>query len=381
MLRSVFACILVASGFLSVKVKAAESWPLWDSYSSKFLDAQGRVIEHGAGDRSTTEGQAYAMFFALVTNDRSHFDKLVEWTETNMAQGDLTLHLPAWEWGKAPDGSWHVLDANSAADADLWMAYALCEAGRLWHVERYEKLGGLIADRVAELEIVKVPDVGTTLLPGAKGFHPDEKTWFINPSYMPPMLLAYFAKRKPRSSWSEVGQSLPAVVVSHSGFVMDWMKADGSGVSPAPSPSAAQEGKADPVPAGSYDAIRMYLWAGIADPSTAGVRQILPKMTGMGTYLRTHLTPPLRVDGTGKILEADAPTGFSAAVIPYLHAAGMKQQETEQSDRLAATKDSKTGLYGRGGDYFDQNLALFATGWAERRYRFEGDGRLRVKWR
>ena len=40
------------------------------------------------------------MFFALVANDRARFDKLLSWTEANLAGGDLTQRLPAWSWGK-----------------------------------------------------------------------------------------------------------------------------------------------------------------------------------------------------------------------------------------------------------------------------------------
>jgi len=39
------------------------------------IAGQGRVVDRSAQDRSTSEGQAYAMFFALVTNDRVQFDK------------------------------------------------------------------------------------------------------------------------------------------------------------------------------------------------------------------------------------------------------------------------------------------------------------------
>ena len=34
--------------------------------------------------------------------------------------------------------------------------------------------------------------------------------------------------------------------------------------------------------------------------------------------------PEVEVDAAGKVLSADAPVGFSAAVIPYLEARGMK---------------------------------------------------------
>src|SRR5579859_7929354 len=124
------------------------AWPLWESYTRNAFDPQGRIVDHSAGDRTTSEGQAYGMFFALVANDRARFDKLLSWTQDNLAGGDLTARLPAWSWGKAPDGAWKTLDQNPASDADLWMAYTLLEAGRLWHDSRYEKLGTVMASRI-----------------------------------------------------------------------------------------------------------------------------------------------------------------------------------------------------------------------------------------
>ena len=111
------------------------------------------------------------------------------------------------------------------------MAYALCEAGRLWKYPRYEKLGDLMALRVAQQEVVLVPGVGTTLIPGAQGFHPDPQTWYVNPSYMPPALLAYFAKRAPgqpvgRGARQFADRSLQTTA----GFVMDWVSAGAKGV-------------------------------------------------------------------------------------------------------------------------------------------------------
>src|SRR6266581_7751714 len=80
---------------------AAQDWPShWKGYVAGFMDNQARVIDHDAGDRTTSEGQAYGMFFALVANDRSRFDGLLRWTEQNLAANDLSGHLPAWLWGR-----------------------------------------------------------------------------------------------------------------------------------------------------------------------------------------------------------------------------------------------------------------------------------------
>ena len=380
-MRQGLASLLLMTLWISSGCHAEQPWSLWESYAAKYLDGQGRVIDHAAGDRTTTEGESYAMFFALVANDPNRFGKLVDWTEANLAQGDLTLHLPAWSWGKAPDGTWRVLDSNPASDADLWMAYSLEEAGRLWHNDRYDKLGKIMADRVAQQEIVLVPGVGTTLMPGAAGFHPDPQTWYLNPSYMPPSLLAYFAQQNPQSPWGEVASSLPLLIGSQGGFVMDWIKAGADGLQPMQPPSTVGDGKPVPTPVGSYDAIRVYLWLGLADPATPGVRASLRNLRGMAAYLKSNVTPPLQVDATGKVLDPNAPTGFSAAVIPYLHALKLTKEEGTQSDRLAATKDPQNGLYGHGGGYYDQNLAMFETGWVEGRYKFDNNGQLHVKWK
>ena len=77
------------------------AWPLWDAYVAHFIDAQGRVIDHTSGDRTTSEGQAYAMFFALADNDRATFDRVLSWTQANLANNDLENHLPAWLWGQS----------------------------------------------------------------------------------------------------------------------------------------------------------------------------------------------------------------------------------------------------------------------------------------
>ena len=84
------------------------AWPHWSRYVDTFISPDGRVIERSAADRTTSEGEAYALFFALVAGDRPLFDRLLKWSQENLAQGDLTRHLPAWNWGKRRDASWGV---------------------------------------------------------------------------------------------------------------------------------------------------------------------------------------------------------------------------------------------------------------------------------
>ena len=374
--------LIAASLGVQAGCRAEQPWPLWQAYSQRMIAGDGRVLDRTAGDRTTSEAQAYAMFFALVADDRSQFDKLLNWTESNLAGGDLTVRLPAWSWGKNPDGSWKIIDPNPASDADLWLAYDLLEAGRLWREPRYERLGTLVASRIAQAEVAPVLGVGTTLLPGAVGFHPDPGTWILNPSYLPPFVLVRLSSAFPEGPWSAVLGSVHPILSKGSpgGFAMDWVAA-GFAVMPSISPAQLASGDHTAPPIGSYDAIRVYLWLGLSDKSTPGLKSLFDDTSGMAAYLKHQVTPPHKVDGQGIVLATDAPVGFSAAVVPYLQALNLKPQEKTQLDRINALRDPSTGLYGKDPAYYDQNLILFATGWTEGRYRFDRDGKLVTHWR
>jgi endoglucanase len=348
---------------------AQEFPPLWRSYTSAFMDDQVRVIDHDASDRTTSEAQAYAMFFALVANDRARFDSLLRWTELNLASGDLTAHLPAWLWGRRANKEWGVIDANSASDADVWMAYTLLEAGRAWGQSRYTELGTALADRIAAEEIVEVPEIGTVLLPGANGFHRGE-SYRLNASYLPLQLFLRLGHLRPDGPWQKVAAGIPLVVTSSAphGFATDWIEY-----------TPAQGFK--PSAVGSYDAIRVYLWAGLLDPGTPNRDALLKALQGMLSSLRTNPTPPAKVTEDGRVDDPRGPVGFSAALRPYLIAIGEKNLDRELGARVRSQLNGKTGLYGNPARYYDQNLALFALGATERQFWFDADGTLRLAWK
>ncbi|VEB90907.1 endo-1,4-D-glucanase [Citrobacter koseri] len=172
---------------------------------------------------TTSEGQSYALFFALAANDRPAFDLILDWTQNNLAQGSLQAHLPAWLWGQKDPSTWAVLDANSASDGDIWMAWSLLEAGRLWKTSRYTDTGAALLKRIAREEVVTVPGLGSMLLPGNVGFA--EKTrWRFNPSYLPPQLAQYFTRfGAPWTTLRETNMRL-LMETAPKGFSPDWVR-------------------------------------------------------------------------------------------------------------------------------------------------------------
>ena len=379
-------------------------WDLWNSYATHFIDPQGRVIDPQGGDRTTSEGQSYALFFALVNNDPGRFEQLLKWTQANLAQGDLGAHLPAWLWGKSK-GEWKALDPNPAADADAWIAYSLVEAGRLWNKPAYANLGRQMMGLIARQEVAELPGFGMMLMPGPSALFTHSGTWTVNASYVPLFIFERFSAIQPAGPWDAIAMNVPRLLRQSSkhGFAMDWndyLPADG--FYPAPAPGAAQaahdkdpkgtpksdnqpegkaDGKADPPSAvGSYDAIRVYLWAGMLGEGQTRT-DMIGAISGMRSYLANHGAPPEKVSAEGIPVEQDGPVGFSAALLPYLRAfPGAEKVAAQQRIRMSAQLDRTSGLYGKNAAYYDQNLVLFATGFLDERFRFGPRGELRVEW-
>ncbi len=259
-LRSGLVTMLLLAAF---SVQAACTWPAWEQFKKDYISQEGRVIDPSDARKITTsEGQSYGMFFALAANDRAAFDNLLDWTQNNLAQGSLKENLPAWLWGKKENSKWEVLDSNSASDGDVWMAWSLLEAGRLWKEQRYTDIGSALLKRIAREEVVTVPGLGSMLLPGKVGFAEDN-SWRFNPSYLPPTLAQYFTRfGAPWTTLRETNQRL-LLETAPKGFSPDWVRYE---------KDKGWQLKAEKTLISSYDAIRVYMWVGMmpdSDPQKA----------------------------------------------------------------------------------------------------------------
>jgi endoglucanase len=363
---------------------AVQTLPLWEKYAGHFISADGRVIDPMRADITTSEGQSYALFFALVNNDRARFDLLLNWTQANLAAGDLNTHLPGWMWGKAPDGKWRLLDKGQAADSDCWIAYSLLEAGRLWKNEQYTHLGQAMVGQIANTEVEDLPGFGLMLMPGLSDSFIHGQTYTLNPSYVPHFLFARFAVVNPTGPWSAIAANIPRFLKqsARGGYAMDWVTyTPGTGFKPASSPAPPNPTKPTPPALGGYDAIRVYLWAGMENPAGAMRSELLAAIPSMASYLADHGAPPEKVSDEGIPILQDGPVGFSAAVLPYLRALPqMDKPAAQQKQRIDAQLNPATGLYGKDPAYYDQNLILFASGFDQSKFSFGPEGELKIQW-
>lgn len=348
---------------------AASAWPAWQVLCEGSLSEDGRVIDHGQADqRSTSEGQSYALFFALVDNDQALFDRVLGWTQANLAGGDLGRQLPAWLWGRDDKGGWRVLDANSASDSDLWLAYALLEAARLWRRPALQGMAmGLLA-QVRAREIVSLDGLGPMLLPGPQGFATEGGTR-VNPSYLPLPLLRRFAAVDRGGPWPALADNALALLrqTAPKGFAPDWAAWKAGAFAPDPVHGAL----------GSYDAIRCYTWAGMTAPRDPLFGQQLAVLSGPLQRLRAGAPMWEKVDTRSGVGQGEGNDGFRAALLPYLLAQGEKTLAQALQASLPTPAQRRAGAPA----YYSQMLALFGQGWAEGRWRFAADGRLQPRWR
>lgn len=345
------------TALLSMADRAA-AWPMWDSFKTVNIDKNFRVIDYSDKRSITTsEGQSYAMFFALVADDRETFAKLLEWTEKNLSKGDITKNLPSWLWGKTGNG-WGIIDTNNATDSDLWIAYDLLEAARLWNEPAYEEKARAMMEGLKR-DVRDIPNLGKVLLPGGSGFdHPTHVT--LNPSYYPVFILRRLALVDPY--WKEVAEGTIRALVrtAPAGFSPDWAKIDRTGKLIAP--------EGEDYTLGSYNAIRVYLWAAMTDPSDPSYGVLMKHFDPMRRLTEEMNMPPEKVEIlTGKANRAGN-AGFGACVLEMLG-------NSKTADLLRTVIQAEPII---GENYYRNVLMLYGAGFDQGLFRFDRDGRLVV---
>ena len=229
----------------------------WRLYQSRFITADGRVVDTGNGGVSHSEGQGYGMLLAVAYDDAAEFERLWRWTESRLQLRDD--HLFAWRWRPdAPTGE-EVADRNSAADGDLLIAWALARAARRWQEPSYRAAARAIAeDLLAKLSL----EAGgqRLLLPGPAGFVHDGVAT-VNLSYWIFPAFRELAEVAPSPAWQQLDATgitlLEAARFGRWQLPPDWLT-----LAQPPRPSRRFP------PVFGYNAIRIPLhlvWGGIDD--------------------------------------------------------------------------------------------------------------------
>lgn len=240
----------LAEGAASAETMSSLFSTYWSSFQKRFLSADGRVIDTGNHGISHSEGQGYGMLFAVHAGDQHIFDKMWEWTQTNLAQPNCTLH----SWKYVPNAAINVPEPNAATDAELMIALALTRASLRWNEPALLQQASQLFTDIRLLLTTQIHGLNL-LLPGQVGFtYPDHV--IINPSYYLFPALQAAAEVDASPQWRRISANgLDVLARAHFGkwqLPPDWVRVSKSDGTLTPAPGWP--------PRFSYDAIRVPLY-------------------------------------------------------------------------------------------------------------------------
>ncbi|MDJ0732813.1 MAG: glycosyl hydrolase family 8 [Nostocaceae cyanobacterium] len=334
----------------------------WEGYRQRFIQDDGRVIDYEASDRSTSEGQAYAMLRAVFINDPAVFALTLNWAENNLRRqegGKPTDSLWAWKWGPKADGNWGTIDNNFASDGDIDAITALILASRRWNRPEYLKLAKTKLEDLWKLSTVSAVGGKRYLLPGPKAaFVPNASTIHLNPSYLAPYAFRIFAQVDKERDWLSLVETSYEILekssqISAVGLPSDWVSLN------------VQTGKYQPLPPTSkiqslysFDAYRVW-WRLALDAQWFNSSQAKAYLQTASTHLqqlwREQSRLPARIDLQGTALVDYEATSQYAMVY-----AGWRLVAPQLAGEVLETKlipQYQDGIWGDISAYYTQNLA------------------------
>lgn len=151
----------------------------WKEYKTLFIAKDGRVIDKRNEQITHSEAVGYALYLAYKNEDKESFNNVYQWYKNNLKTNEAGL-IP-WKWGKDDNGKWQMLDSNSAADGNLWIAYDnLLMYERTSNIQ-YKNEAMQLIESIKKHLIVKM-NGETFLLPSENGYT-DDRSIEINLSY------------------------------------------------------------------------------------------------------------------------------------------------------------------------------------------------------
>ena len=339
----------------------------WSGYKHRFIQPDGRVIDFQRDQVTSSEGQSYAMLRAVWMDDRPTLDLTWRWTQDNL--GDPTHSRIGWLWGKAPDGSWRLLDANSASDADEDIALALLFAAHRWS-STYRPAAIALLDRIWSEEVATV--AGDPYLtagnwgPGAAGGP------VLNPSYFAPYEYRIIAQEDRAHPWGELIDTSYSALQACTEAPLDrgagrlppnWCALDVASGGAHPAPGMSQGGDY------GYDAFRV-MWRVALDARWNLEPRALRYLSAHSMVLldswhqQRKLASEYKHDGVIRNPNED-PTVYGGAIASFLVVD--RNAADQMMSRMEATAKSsgQNGTYfGTSTNYYEQNWIWFGLAFA-----------------
>jgi len=309
----------------------------WRRFKQHYVTHDGRVVDTGNGNVSHSEGQGYAMLFAVAAGDRETFDTLRGWTKSVLQRDDGLHH-----WRFDPRSQPTITDPNSAADGELLIAWALLRAADRWQDSAYLEQARII---IQAFENRLVRRIGRRLMIVPWDLADLESPRVINPSYFVFPAMQDIAVEMRSDLWLELyADCLSLVQEARFGrwqLPPNWLSIDDDnrlGIWSERNPHFG------------YDAIRIPLhlaWAG------HDTREFLGSFLDTWTAFPPQRTPDwFDLSPTGTHSRDAAPPGFRAVRSLSETIAALAVGETTRSEPLPTLYEAR--------DYYSASLIMLA---------------------
>ena len=182
------------------KVKSKDTIVLdgsWKFYKSYFIHSYGQVIDPQT-QKTTSEGQSYALLRAVWENDKDTFSGVWSWTRDHF---QYRTEDKLFSWQAAGNTDFKLIDSATASDADEDIALALVFASQKWHNKQYLADAKTIISDIWRQEVVRV-NGRYYLMSGNGGTRPDG--YLVNPSYLSPAAYRIFATIDTTHPWNQL---------------------------------------------------------------------------------------------------------------------------------------------------------------------------------
>ena len=235
---------------------AARIKAFWPTFRDRFVEPDGRVIDSFNKRITHSESQGWGMLFAAKAEDWPAFERIWNWTRTNLRWAGAPLF--AWVWD--PEAR-RVKDPNDASDGDILIAWALALAAEARVRSDWASEARATMVAVRRLLTARLAG-GLALLPGFYGFSGGGVAT-VNLSYYVFPAFIDFARMDPDPTWAALANDGAALArrarFGGFGLAPDWLDI---------LPDGALRPAEKWPPRFGFDAVRvpLYLaWAGFKD--------------------------------------------------------------------------------------------------------------------
>lgn len=204
------------------KSKTSEANDYYSFWKKTFIVEVGsqksRVVDPENNNITSSEGMGYGLLFSATVGDLSVFDRLWEYTKSNLDEKGLM------NWEIDANGS--ILGLGSATDADQDIAYALLLASKKWTKSAY------LAEANGMIKAIKNNEISADYLLLSGDKWGGNQTF--NPSYFSPSYYVAFGElnKLDKDYWQKVSdvnlQIISKSANEKTGLLPDWVNKDGS---------------------------------------------------------------------------------------------------------------------------------------------------------